>query len=433
MNLFIKIENKGEVDHLAFNLMGASTKRLDNTKIGFFGSGNKYAIAFLLRKNIYFRIFSGEQEIIFGKKSVSFRKDKYDMITINGKDTSMTTEMGPTWEDWFIIREFYCNAMDEGDAKLSTVDNIKSIKGKTTIFIEKTPELAIFFDTIDNFILTNNKGFIESQLTEYGKIDIFEKLGNEFICYRKGIRINEKNNKNSLYRYNFDQISINEARTALYPYEVTQGIAAFFNTTKNKDYILNYLRNWKGTFEENAYWEYVNNTFSEVWHDVLKGKRVYPEKYALHSGDSESKMNAFIVPNNLASKIHKDFPDIHVIGYSKEDLYKELEMTKDESMALKYAQKKLSEIGYTINCKIIVATFFEDDVMGKYDKHKDQIIISREYFPDDSQELQNTLLEEYFHSRGAIDGQRTFVTFLIDELMIAKKKNIKHNDDKTIN
>ena len=57
-NKFIKIESKGNIDPQAFVLLGASTKRDDESKIGFFGSGLKYSIAYLLRNNIEFKVFS---------------------------------------------------------------------------------------------------------------------------------------------------------------------------------------------------------------------------------------------------------------------------------------------------------------------------------------------------------------------------------------
>ena len=52
---YLKIVNKGEIYEKAFTLIGASTKRGDDSKIGFFGSGLKYAMAVLLRNEIHFK------------------------------------------------------------------------------------------------------------------------------------------------------------------------------------------------------------------------------------------------------------------------------------------------------------------------------------------------------------------------------------------
>ena len=65
MKQFLKIQSSGEIEQEAFTLIGASSKRGDQTKIGYFGSGLKYSIAALLRNNIEFKVFQGEKEIEF--------------------------------------------------------------------------------------------------------------------------------------------------------------------------------------------------------------------------------------------------------------------------------------------------------------------------------------------------------------------------------
>lgn len=60
---YLRISSQGEIEEKAFTLIGASSKRGDNTKIGYFGSGLKYSIAWLLRNKIDFKIFSGYRPI----------------------------------------------------------------------------------------------------------------------------------------------------------------------------------------------------------------------------------------------------------------------------------------------------------------------------------------------------------------------------------
>lgn len=106
MKKYILIQNDGEIESNSFELIGASTKRNDTTKIGFFGSGLKYSIAYMIRNDIGFRIFSGEQELCFSTIPEKLKDQTFDRICINGKPTSYTTTMGPTWtEDWLILRE----------------------------------------------------------------------------------------------------------------------------------------------------------------------------------------------------------------------------------------------------------------------------------------------------------------------------------------
>src|SRR3990167_132326 len=127
-NVYICIENSGEVDINAFRLLGASTKEGDETKIGFFGSGIKYALAAALRMKIPVKVFSGIKEIKISTKKAKMRGESFDVICINGVPTGMTTRMGKDWESWFIFREFYCNAIDEGGNSLSTSNEPKGEK-----------------------------------------------------------------------------------------------------------------------------------------------------------------------------------------------------------------------------------------------------------------------------------------------------------------
>ena len=70
---YLKISNKTEIDVRAFSLLGACTKRGDNTKIGYFGSGLKYAIATLVRMKIPFEVYSGLNKITIETKPEDFR------------------------------------------------------------------------------------------------------------------------------------------------------------------------------------------------------------------------------------------------------------------------------------------------------------------------------------------------------------------------
>ena len=67
---YLKITNKNEVQIEAFTLVGASTKREDSSKIGMFGSGNKYALSYLVRNNYDLKIFSGRREFVIKTNNV---------------------------------------------------------------------------------------------------------------------------------------------------------------------------------------------------------------------------------------------------------------------------------------------------------------------------------------------------------------------------
>lgn len=422
-NTYIVIENKGEIDEVGLTLMGISSKRGDEEKIGFFGSGNKYALALMLREKIPFRIFSGKREVKVSTEKVMFRGKLYEQILINGEKTSLTTAMGPDWEPWFAIREIYCNAVDEGGSSLKITQTAGGVVGKTRVFITMTDQLEDFFKNIEKYILVNNKS-LASENTKYGKVELLKKEGNEFNCYRKGIRIYPKNERKSLYWYNFGSIQINESRTYKYEHEIRERIASFFAVTNDKMLIAEYLNNWKGNFEEQAAWEYVEDKLSPMWHTVLKGKRVYPENLAINSGDFEGKVNSHIVPEKLAEKIASQFEDIEVVGSKGRKQFIELSMTSAEQQMFETAVSQLRDIGYDIRSKIILAETTTSDVIAWYERDTDTIYHTRKQLHG-IQELKNTLLEEHFHAIGHEDGQREFVTFLIDELINEKERHAK--------
>ena len=123
------IENKGELDVSSLILLGASTKREDDSKIGFFGSGNKYAIATLIRMGVGFRIFSGNNEVVITTNDINFRGRTFKQILIDGQQTSLTTDMGPQWEEWMALREWVSNSLDEGQSNIVTdTENISGLE-----------------------------------------------------------------------------------------------------------------------------------------------------------------------------------------------------------------------------------------------------------------------------------------------------------------
>jgi len=420
--IYFVIENDKEIDPRAFTLMGASTKRDDDSKIGFFGSGNKYAIALLMRENIHFKVFSGKKEIVFEKKVVSFNKRRYEVIIIDGKETSLTTEMGPNWISWFAIREFYSNALDEGNARLNVSDKFQTRVGRTRIYIERTPALSEFFSNMQHYILTNNINRLARVKTNYGDVSLINKLDDKnLIFYRKGIRI-EKREEDCLYWYDFDDIEINESRTTKNSYEPSERIASFFANTEDEGIIRNFIKNYRGKYEKNLHWNYANGKLSSTWAKILEGKRVVPLNIAILSGDAEMKENSIILPDGLAEKIFNEMPQITVVGFSDSTKYSVLEKTQPEKDLISACVTKMEKFGYIYNKEVLIANFYENDLVGLWDKKSDVIVLSRKHFPHTVDELLNTMMEEYFHSTGQVDGRRSFVTFLIDEIINIKNK-----------
>jgi hypothetical protein len=60
---YLGIRNDGVLDIRLVSLMGGTTKSTDKFKIGQFGTGLKYYLAYCVRNNIDFKIFCGEEEV----------------------------------------------------------------------------------------------------------------------------------------------------------------------------------------------------------------------------------------------------------------------------------------------------------------------------------------------------------------------------------
>lgn len=141
MSKWLRISNPGCFDVVsAVNMLGASVK-VGTNPIGMFGSGTKFALAQAVRSKCDVKIYDGERMFNVGSALKEFRDRSFGMVALNavGKRvvTPITTDFGSKdWnEDWFIFREFYANALDEGNAKLDIVDKAEPTPNSTSVFL----------------------------------------------------------------------------------------------------------------------------------------------------------------------------------------------------------------------------------------------------------------------------------------------------------
>lgn len=211
MYQYLKITNQGLICEEDLMLIGSSSKRDDQSKIGMFGSGWKYALAWLIRNDCTPNIFSGNNQIEVDYRASVHRNNPVRIITINGKETSLTAEMGPQWTGWMAVREVVSNAIDEGNYQVTTEMNPlqQGEEGKTTVYIPMIKELREMMMSYDRYFAFDRE---PDAINSIGKI-FLKTRRSECAIYRKDIRCYD-NAEATFLDYSFHNIRINESRLA---------------------------------------------------------------------------------------------------------------------------------------------------------------------------------------------------------------------------
>ena len=408
---YIKISNTGEIDLKAFTLMGASTKDGDDSKIGFFGSGLKYAMAVLLRHAIHFKIYSGLKEIVIKTKREKFRDKIFNMLIIGGRRTSLTVEMGKTWIPWFCIREIYCNALDEGSAVIDYVDDIVPEENATQFYVEYHPDLDILMNNWDNYFSKNRPPLISGS---YGRI---LNGGDNLIIYRRGVQA-YTSSQNCLFNYDLINLNINESRVLDNIWDVKYSLAKLISKIADKKMIQNILDNLAGSWEEQLQWG-ASNEFNDLWLEIVSGYALIPKSIAGYFAGYRENHKCLVLPAALIRGLKKCFGDkVKVLGQTNEyNSYAIVEPEEKQSIMISKALDFMAESGFNIKYPIKPCIFESEQVLGSISDK--QILLSVKLFQLGLREMVTTILEEVFHiESGLKDETRGFQNYLINRVVL---------------
>lgn len=410
---FIKLSNKGLLEPKLIPLMGGTTKKDDVFKIGQFGTGLKYALAFFVRNKIAFKLFVGKNEVIIESQMEEISGQDFDIIYINGERTSITAQMGFDWNPWMIIREIWCNALDEGNARREIVINPIGQENTTSFFIEMTVEFAkVWQNWTKYFIQEFEPIYIGADFSIYAG-------GDSFKLYKQGILIHELTNMPSVFSYDIKNASLNELRQfqGSPDYEVTKCLMAL----KDPKIITNFLETAnENHFEAKMDCSWFGNKFNKHWKETIgEAKIIHAEAVSnvKARGLDIDHASMIVVPKNIFNSLTVAFEGVGALRIADkvnefyEIFNQELDLKIKQSLAI------LDSCGYFIDPELvfIYGVFGDKTTLAKVNLDKKEILVSEQMLDKPIFDVVSMIIEENEHYRtGMQDCTRAFQQHFID-------------------
>lgn len=408
---YLKIQNDGELDIRLVALMGGTTKSKDKFKIGQFGTGLKYTLAFLFRNNIDFKIMVGTEEVKISLEKEVIKDEVFEIICINGNRTSITTKMGEDWLAWMIVRELWCNALDEGGAFREETEIIEGESGKTTFYIQIDMQIANVLKEWDKYFIHDNE-----PIWENNNYKVYPG-GNKLRIYKQGVLIFEDDSAPAVFAYDIRNADINELREfkGLPRWEIAHALAnvdaktirIFFDTLSDEH------------AESKMDWNWYQK-FGNGWTEAIGSAKIITEK-TLNTikdrGGKPDEAGLIIVPKSLYDMLCKQFEGIgatrvaSTIGDFYEDYDERVESKIKQGLTI------LESCYYCFHPELkFVYGFFEDKTtLAKVDIKGRKVYISKAFLQKPLFTIVAMLIEENEHfNTGLSDETRAFQQHFID-------------------
>lgn len=408
---YLKIKNNGVLDIRLVALMGGTTKSNDEFKIGQFGTGLKYTLAYLTRNNVDFHIFAGKDKVKIDVETEIIRNEDFNIICINGNRTSITDRMGKEWSAWMIIRELWCNALDEGGAQREVTESLTFEEGSTCFYIQITPE---FKEVIDNW--TNY--FVHDITPVFSNTNVAIYPGGQTLrIYKNGVLIKEDVTKRSVFCYDMKNVQINELRE--YNGSLSQPMWECLRQADGKtiSYFMETVQ--ESHFESKADWDWFSS-FEKQWKETIgSAKLIHKEALdAIKNRGLEIDHSSVIcLPKPIYTALTKQFSGIGALRVADKvnEFYETF--SSDADKKIKEALVILEEAGYNFSpeLKFIYGVFGDKTVWAKISLDKKEVLISENIADKSLFDVVTTLVEENEHFKtGFLDNSREFQQHFID-------------------
>lgn len=411
---YLKISNNGILDIRLVALMGGTTKSKDNYKIGQFGTGLKYTLAYLFRNNLSFKIFAGLDEVKVHTEIENIRNEDFEIICINGQRTSITTKMGEEWQAWMIIRELWCNALDEGGAAREVVTEFTPAENETHFYLQVD---ILFNEVINNW----GEYFIHNQeaLCETDNYKIYGG-GNALRIYKQGVLVYQDTAQKALFSYDVKNATINELREfkGSAQWEVSWALSQA--NEKVAAYFLEHITKHVYEGSDDMNYEWYQPQWSEAWRNVLgTAKLIHPKAVedAAAMGITLDTKSLIIVPKCVFKALTKQFDGISSLriaakaGEFHEHYDQQVENKINQACAI------LEACNYIVHPELkFIYGFFEDKrVLAKVNMDKKEVLFSNTLVQGSLFNIVATIIEENEHfNTGMSDESRGFQQHFIN-------------------
>ncbi len=369
-----------------------SAKEDTSTAIGQFGSGLKYALAVLLRTGHEVEIVTRDNEnetiYTFDSKTKFFRDKEFQIVTCNGKELGITTDMGKHWELWMAYRELVSNTMDEGGLHFSGEE---AMPDGTSILVRG--------EDFHGMLALHNEYFIgDRDVLHDGNIfNVYKGTGKVF--YR-GVRVG-KLELPSHYDYeSVQQLELTEDRTIRYPEQMKRRIGNMYTCYCNDHQLIKRVitlsdKHWEHSID--WLWEW-SETFTECVKEIWLTK-----------------------PTSLNDKIARLFK-----VKQSDATWETRDFTEDQEILLNAGKDFMSKAGYEITAPIRLVINKDTNNMGFF--HEDIIYLTQKAFDKGLYELVCGLFRMYLsqENMGLFSfGNGKVTQWLIEELITTKRRQLK--------
>ena len=478
MPAFLKIENVGVCPPEGFTVFGISLADTSSNAgvIGQFGSGNKHAVAVLLRNELSPVVFAGTLRLEFGTRpqvvSDAQATKEFSRVVVKyggsdpvtGASRSSAEDLGFVLDygrqDWdevaLALREFVSNAIDRsirewGDwsgVKIEVVDEgqVRAKRNFTRVFVPLSAEVLAFYNDLGKWFLhfSEPESLSKAILPKKNR-----NLGDRkaAVIYRRGVRVREfeSSDTESLFDYNLDQLRIDESRRAS-DWDVKHGagkalanadkqiLAVLFDRLLNSD-----KPAWEFGFDNYS----LSPTSNDSTEDLAERRKNWSEAFSQVAGEDavltgkgtkdQLERKGFVpvvAPENLVSAAGMYGVSTPASVLSLDELVgREItEATPDAQAAVDFVWEWLEEVGLTngkekpavkvftsiLDGGTMLNGFYRDGVVYL---HQDLGGTASEFGGRRalSDRLLHVALEETVHYvTGATDNSRDYQNFLLD-------------------